>query len=190
MDGIILMRNSSTPRVRPGYVLTGQEDALPVEPEDAGAVVYRASRGVDEFVREVAQASPLQLVETERHGVEGRFLKDVSKRLDISAVRMFDILGVPKATAEKKASGGEVISGSVGQAAIGIAKLIAMAQELVAESTAKEAQDFDAARWLGKWLERPQPSLGGRRPADLVDTPTGLEIVMRLLGALQSGSYQ
>jgi uncharacterized protein (DUF2384 family) len=35
-----------------------------------------------------------------------------------------------------------------------------------------------------------QAGLGGRKPADLVDTPTGLAVVARLLGAVASGAYQ
>lgn len=155
-----------------------------------GVVRYSQRKGVDQFVRELSMATTIQLVDTERHGVEGVFLKDLSKRLDLTAGRLFDMLGVPKATAEKKVANGEVISGTGGQAAIGMAKLIGRAQELVANSTAPEAKDFDAARWLGRWLEVSQPALGGRRPADLMDTPTGSDVVLRLLGALESGAYQ
>lgn len=35
----------------------------------------------------------------------------------------------------------------------------------------------------------PSP-LGGRKPADLIDTPTGVEVVARLLGSIESGAYQ
>jgi len=153
-------------------------------------VAYRPGRGVDDFVQQVSVATPLQLVEAERHGVAGRFLKDLSKRMEIPATRIFDMLGVPKATAEKKSAAGEVLAGSGGQAAIGVAKLIAIAQGIVANSTAEDATGFDAAKWLGQWLERPQPSLGGRKPAELVDTPTGIEVVSRLLGSIESGAYQ
>lgn len=153
-------------------------------------VMYHPERGVDDFVRQVSIATPLQLVEIERRGVAGRFLKDLSKRMDIPAARVFSMLGVPKATAEKKASAGDVVTGSGGQASIGMAKLIAIAQEIIADSTAREAEGFDAAKWLGQWLERPQPSLGGRKPAELIDTPTGIEVVSRLLGAIESGAYQ
>ena len=110
--------------------------------------------------------------------------------MDLPAVRVFEILGVPKATAEKKAAKGEVVSGSGGHAAVGMAKLIAKAQEIVRNSTSPDAQGFDAARWLGQWLERPQPALGGRKPAALVSTPTGVEVALRLLGAIESGAYQ
>jgi uncharacterized protein (DUF2384 family) len=151
------------------------------------AVAYR---GLDDFVVVVARATPYELVEIERHGVDGRFLKDLSRRMEISQLHVFDMIGVPKATAEKKVASGEVISGSGGQAAIGMAKLIAKANEIVANSTAPEAEDFDAARWLGKWIDIAQPALGGRKPSELLDTPTGLEVVLKLLGAIESGAYQ
>jgi putative toxin-antitoxin system antitoxin component (TIGR02293 family) len=162
----------------------------PAVREPARIVEYDRAKGVDDFVRQVARATPLQLVEVERRGVAGRFLKDLAARLDIPAVRVFDMLGVPKATVEKKSAAGDLVSGSGGQAAIGLARLIGIAQAILANSTAQEAKGFDAARWLGRWLDRPQPSLAGRRPADLIDTPTGIDLVARLLGAIESGAYQ
>jgi putative toxin-antitoxin system antitoxin component (TIGR02293 family) len=145
---------------------------------------------VDDFVSRVCAADPLQIIETERRGVAGVFVKDLSKRMEISAQRMFVILGVPKATAEKKVAAGELLAGSGGRAALGLARLLGIAKGIVENSTAPEARDFDSARWLGQWLERPQPALGGRKPAELIDTPTGLEVVARLLGAIESGAYQ
>jgi putative toxin-antitoxin system antitoxin component (TIGR02293 family) len=156
----------------------------------ASAAPHEAYRDLDAFVVLVAEATPFELVDLERRGVEGRFLKDVSRRLDLPQMHVFDMLGVPKATAEKKVATGEVISGSGGQAAIGMARLIAKAQEIVANSTADGARDFDAAKWLGKWLDVPQPALGGRKPSELVDTPTGLDVVLKVLGAIESGAYQ
>ena len=81
-------------------------------------------------------------------------------------------------------------SGSGGHADSGMAKLIAKAREIVDNSTAQEAKNFDAAEWLGKWLEAPQPALGGRKPSALMDTPAGLDAVLRLMGAIESGAHQ
>jgi len=153
-------------------------------------IVYQPKKGVDEYVRQVAGATPMQIVEIERFGVIGSLIKDLSKRMEIPSSRIFTILGIPKATAEMKAAGGKMVAGGGGQAAIGMVKLLGIAQEIVANSTATEAKGFDAAKWLGQWIERPQPSLGGRKPADLLDTPTGVEVVARLLGSIESGAYQ
>ncbi len=159
-------------------------------PTTGSAVAYHSTKGVDDYVRQVARATPLELVEIERQGVLGSFIKDLSKRMEIPSSRIFAILGVPKATAEKKAAAGEKVEGRGGQAAIGMVRLLGIAQEIVANSTAANAKTFDATKWLGQWIERPQPALGGRKPADLLDTPTGVELVARLLGSLESGAYQ
>jgi putative toxin-antitoxin system antitoxin component (TIGR02293 family) len=156
----------------------------------SGVIAYHSTKGVDDYVRQVARATPLQLVEIERQGVLGSFIKDLSRRMEIPSSRIFTILGVPKATAEKKAAAGERVEGRGGQAAIGMVRLLGIAQEIVANSTASEARTFDATRWLGQWIERPQAALGGRKPADLLDTPTGVEMVARVLGSVESGAYQ
>jgi putative toxin-antitoxin system antitoxin component (TIGR02293 family) len=176
-------------------VSTGQAGIVVTDRDSHGKqpptyVLYTKSKGVDEFVSSVHLAEPMLLIETERRGVASVFVKDLSKRMGLPAQRMFDIVGVPKATLERKVAEGGLLSGSGGRAALGIAKLLGMASEIVQDSTAPEAQGFDTAKWLGKWLETPQPALGGRKPAELVETPTGLEVVTRLLAAIRSGAYQ
>jgi putative toxin-antitoxin system antitoxin component (TIGR02293 family) len=154
------------------------------------SITYARAKGVNAFVDRVAAATPMEIVEVERRGIDSMFLKDLSRHMHIPAVRIFDIVGVPKATAEKKVAANEPIAGAGGQAALGLARLLAIARDIVENSTAPEAKGFDAARWLGQWIERPQPALGGRKPADLIGTPTGLEMVARVLGAIESGAYQ
>jgi uncharacterized protein (DUF2384 family) len=100
------------------------------------------------------------------------------------------MLGLRKAAVEKKALSGEAIAGSGGQAALVLAKLIAKAQAIVANSTARDAKEFDATKRLGRLLETSQPALGGCEPSKLIGTPTGAEVVSRLLGAIESGAYQ
>ena len=156
----------------------------------AKALAYQRDKGVDAFVQAVFDASPMDIIEIERIGVDGGFLKDLSKRMNMPASRVFTILGVPRATGEAKAAKGEMLTGTGGQATVGFIKLLGIAQEMVNNSTAEAAKGFDAAKWLGQWIERPQPSLGGRKPADLIDTRTGIEVVARLLGAIESGAYQ
>lgn len=73
---------------------------------------------------------------------------------------------------------------------IAMSRLLAIVQAIVKNSTAIEAKDVDSAAWLAKWLERPQPSLGGRKPGDLIGTPEGVDVVARLLGSIESGAFQ
>ena len=112
----------------------------------------------------------------------------MAKEIDIPTSRLFVMIGVPKATAEKKAANNEQVTGAGGQAAIGVARLLGIAQSIVENSTA-DVEGFDVHKWLGQWLERPQPSLGGKRPAEFLDTPTGFQLVSRVLGAVESGAY-
>jgi len=161
----------------------------PVNGRPSQVISYKRSEGVQRFVRAIRNATPMQLVEVERTGVSGVLLKDMARQINIPVLRLYDIVGVPKATAEKKASENEVIAGAGGQAAIGMARLLGIAQAIVDNSTSALARDFDAAQWLGRWIELPQPALGGRRPADLLDTPTGINVVARVLGAIESGAF-
>ena len=161
----------------------------------AGPAVVRspgltAAQSLDVYMASITGASSMELVEFERHGVEGVLLKELARRMGITSIRLFAILGLPKATADKKAAAGERVVGSAGQAAMGIIKLNAKAKAIIDNSTAPEAEGFDASLWLGRWLEVDQPALGGRKAADLLDTPTGQKVVSRLLGALESGAYQ
>jgi len=132
----------------------------------------------------------MEIVAMERQGVQRSFIKALSKRMDIATSQIFIILGEPKATAAKQAAAAEFVTGRCGHAAVGMIKLLGLAQNIVENSMALEAKGFDVAKWFGQWIERPQPSLGGRKPADLIDTPTGLKIVARLLGSIESNSYQ
>lgn len=150
---------------------------------------YEPKQGIDAYLRQVNNATPMQRVAIERQGVQGSFVKDLSRRMAVPTSRFFTILGVPKATAEKKAASGQLINGSAGVAAVGMIRLVGMAQDMASNGQTHCAADFDAAAWLGKWIELPQPALGGLKPAALMDTPTGVEMVSRVLGAIESGAY-
>ncbi len=165
-------------------------NAIATEVREPAEIAYGRGTAFNAYIARISRATPMELVLTERAGVHARLIKDLARHLDIPASRLFAILGVAKATAEKKVAADETIAGHGGQAVLGLVRLLGISQDMAANSTADEARDFDAARWLGHWLEIPQPSLGGRKPAELLDTPTGVEIVARVLGAVASGAYQ
>jgi putative toxin-antitoxin system antitoxin component (TIGR02293 family) len=135
-------------------------------------------------------ATPLQRVAAEREGVPAQVVKHMASSMDVPAVRMFKIIGIAKATAENKAAQDARIGGASGQAALALMKLLCIAEAIVEDGSAEGAAGFDTAKWLGRWIEQPQAALGGQRPADLLDTPTGYDVVARLLGSLASGAYQ
>lgn len=157
---------------------------------EPAAEAWPAPATLNGYVTYLREATPLQRVEAEREGVPARMVKHMASDMDLPAVRMFDILGIAKATAEAKAAQQARITGASGQAALGLIHLLGIARDIVDDSADPGAREFDAARWLGQWIEQPQAALGGQKPADLLDTPTGLNVVARLLGALASGAYQ
>ncbi|SOE63487.1 Protein of unknown function [Burkholderia sp. D7] len=65
--------------------------------------------------------------------------------------------------------------------------LVRQVEKMVAESGNPEG--FDAAQWLAAWMERSVPALGGRRPAEYMDTVEGRALISRLLAMMQSGAY-
>lgn len=158
--------------------------------ESRPAERYTAPATLNGYIAYLRTATPLQRVAAEREGVPAQVVKHMATSMDLPAVRMFNILGVAKATAESKAAQQARIAGASGQAALGVLRLLAIVKDILGESTAADAAGFDSARWLGRWIEQPQAALGGQRPADLLDTPTGYSVVARLLGSLESGAYQ
>jgi putative toxin-antitoxin system antitoxin component (TIGR02293 family) len=179
------LKQGARPKVESGRRTVGKRDGkmTPI------FISYNSREGVAKFVQKILGATPMQLVDIERRGVGGRLLKDIANTMDIPMSRFFKIVGVPKATAEKKASENQLIAGAGGQATLGMVRLLGIARSIVDNSTSDAACDFDSAKWLGQWIERPQPALGGKKPAELLDTPTGIEIVSRVLGAIESGAY-
>ena len=125
----------------------------------------------------------------EREGLPAIVVASLAQAMAVSRVRMFEMMNVPRATMEKKIAGGEVLTGVANRCALNLLRLLAHAREILHDSTSAEAGRFDAARWLGRWIETPQPALGGKKPADLLDTEVGASMVDRTLGAMRSGAY-
>ena len=71
--------------------------------------------------------------------------------------------------------------------ALGMVSLIAQVQTMVNESGNPEG--FDAAKWVGRWIDRPLPALGGQRPAEMMDTPDGLALLSNIVACMKSGAY-
>ena len=118
----------------------------------------------------------METIEMERKGVTVAFLKGFSARLGISIGRLHEIIGLRRTAKDERGKGARVV-GSAGHAALALAELLARAQEIFTNPTSERAEGFDVARWLGQWLELPQPALGGSKPADLICAPTGARIV-------------
>jgi len=100
---------------------------------------------------------------------------------------MVDWLGLSRATVDRKVRTKKVLSVPESERVLGFIKLVGQVQEMVKESGNPEG--FDAAKWVGEWLEKPMPALGGRPPGEFMNTVTGQEVVAGLLEKARSGVF-
>lgn len=111
----------------------------------------------------------------------------IAKDMNIPRDRFIALIGVKRATAARKLASNSKLSADESERLVGIAKLIGQVESIVKESGNPE--NFKPARWFAQWIEESSSALGGRRPADLLDTADGREAVSRLLAQMQSGAY-
>lgn len=181
---VIVRKRASAPKA---IKTPATNKRLSAEKKASTVLSYSHKKGVKDFVVVVKKAAPMQIIETERAGVSAEFLTDLAGRMDMPYIALAQRLGISKATASRKSLANSNVDGT---AVIGMVRLLTLAEEMVQDSTSPEAKNFDALKWLGKWLERSQPALGGRKPSEFLDTPTGISIVAKVLGGIQSGAYQ
>jgi putative toxin-antitoxin system antitoxin component (TIGR02293 family) len=148
-----------------------------------------AAKHVVDLATQIAQAGPNEQVELERGGLPAAVVASLASALDLPRTRLLEMMDLPRASIEKKIAGHELLSGDANRRAFSLLRLLAQAREILRDSSAKESEGFDVAGWLGSWLETPQPALGGRMPAELLDTEAGARAVERTLGAMRSGAY-
>lgn len=153
---------------------------------------YRVKMDKARNFRIMLRTAPLaDRVRIERDGVPYAVVKNLIDDIGVSSSDFRIYVGIPKATFTKKMKEKALFSGTSGQSVVGLMDLINKVDDmLAAETDNEEARNFDVEKWVGEWIQRPQPALGGLAPAELMDTPTGRASVMRVLGAIQSGAYQ
>ena len=137
--------------------------------------------------RDVYRADPLLRLSIIREGIETSYLDALASRLNMAKETLLPSLGIAPATVRRKASKAERLSSVDSERTLGLARLIGQVEDMVKASG--EPEDFDAARWLAIWLEKPVAALGGQRPGELLDTSEGQSIVSNLLARMQSGAY-
>lgn len=143
------------------------------------------------FRKDLRTAPLADRMRLEREGVPYAIVRALISEMDVSTTHFQRMVGMPKATFTKKMKEQSMFAGTQGHTVIGILELINRVEDMIApESKSAETQKFDVEKWVGDWVSKPQPALGGMTPADLLDTPSGRESVMRVVGSLQSGAYQ
>jgi putative toxin-antitoxin system antitoxin component (TIGR02293 family) len=130
---------------------------------------------------------PRERVEIVKEGVPARFAVVISEDMSIPKDRLYSTIGLARATMNRKVRDHEVLNPDESERVVGIARLVGQAESIVKESG--NPKGFDAAKWTAAWLGEPQRALGGKRPAELMDTSEGRGIVSDLLARMQTGAY-
>lgn len=136
---------------------------------------------------EVERAPSLDRIEMVRAGVPATVLAFLAKRLDVSLEWIYETTGVARSTGDRKRRRGERLNQDQSERVMGLIRLIGEVRRIVDESG--DPEGFDAAHWVAEWLEAPLGALGGRRPADLMDTADGRILVTSLVRQMQAGTY-
>jgi putative toxin-antitoxin system antitoxin component (TIGR02293 family) len=156
--------------------------------EPGGAAATRLFiKQVPAAARTVFRSTPLQRIRMVRAGVPARFVVDLSNAMSLPRERLYAATGLARATIDRKVSNEDVLAPGESEAVVALTRLIGQAAAMVEESGT--ARDFDAARWIGAWLQRPHAALDGKPPAEFMDTAEGRALVANLLAQQQSGGY-
>jgi putative toxin-antitoxin system antitoxin component (TIGR02293 family) len=151
----------------------------------AGAFYLRA--GVLAYAKNLYQASSAEYVGVIRGKVPAIYVDQIADVTSVPKERLVRILDLRRATIARKIREGEMLSTDQSERVLGLERLIGQVAVMVGDSG--DSTGFDAARWVGDWLEQPIPALGGAKPADYMDTIEGQERVSRLLVQTQAGVF-
>lgn len=121
-----------------------------------------------------------------RSGVPARLVGDISSVMDMSKEALIDALGLSRAVVNRKVQSKQLLSREESERVMGMQSLIGLVHSMV---DADSVPEFDAAKWLARWLAKPLPALGGNTPASYMDTIEGQKYIGKLLAMTQSGAY-
>lgn len=136
------------------------------------------------------RATPMERVTLEREGVPAGVVSALLKKAGMTTGELQRLAGMPKTTYTKKMREKAPFVGTPGQSVIGLMDLINRVEDMLDVANKPEAWNFNVEKWVAKWVTTSQPAMGGMAPMEVMDTPTGRESVMKLLGSIQSGAYQ
>lgn len=129
----------------------------------------------------------IERIELVKEGVPAGLLVLIAEDMAIPKDKLYATIGLARATVNRKLRERQVLNQDESERVLGIARLVGQVSTVVQESGNPEG--FDAAKWVAAWLDRPLQALGGKRPAELMDTADGRGIVSDLVARMQSGAY-
>lgn len=172
-----------------GQVRSVLAERHPANGAAAGASARRAPSGMPRpgDYQAFYRLSTADRVDVVKAGVPASFVDVAAHWLGQPKERLTRMLGLSQATVNRKAAKGQALSPEQGERVLGVAEIIGLVQTMVEQSG--DPHGFCAPAWVAHWLDLPLPALGGRKPADYMDTQTGQGLVLDLLRRGQSGAY-
>lgn len=136
---------------------------------------------------QVFLAAPFERVKLIRKGVSVVDLRQTIEKMGLTSEQTFQMLNFPRSTIGRKMAAKDKLTAEQSERFIGLQRLIGQVELMVQQSGT--ATGFDPAKWVAQWLEQPSAALGGKRPAEFMDTVQGQAIVSDLFAQMQSGAY-
>lgn len=125
----------------------------------------------------LASLTPLQLIDRSRVGIAGSEADQIARLLGVTDKEMAPLLNQSIATFHRQAKAGR-LDASTSERLLLLGRL--------AHYGATVFQDQGK---FTRWLRRPLRLLGDRSPLDLMDSPTGVQLVEDILGRIEYGVY-
>lgn len=123
--------------------------------------------------------SPLDLIETIRQGLPKQALERLARALRVKVLDLEHILPVSRRTLQRyEQQDIECLPKELSDRMLQVAKVYARAVEV-----------FEDEQRALEWLQAPIVALGGRIPMSLLDTSTGVDLVLTELGRIEYGVF-
>ena len=123
--------------------------------------------------------SPLDLIETIRQGLPKQALERLAKALRVKVLDLEHILPVSRRTLQRyEQQNVKCLPKELSDHMLQVAKVYARAVEV-----------FEDEERALEWLQAPIVALGGRIPMSLLDTSTGVDLVLTELGRIEYGVF-
>lgn len=132
-------------------------------------------------------ARPFERIEVIKAGVAPAALGVIADAMGTRHEVVARNLGIPKSTWARKRQQHSPLEKGQSELVMGLATLIGQVESMLDEQP--RPRGIEAGKCFFKWAEDPIPALGGKAPAELLDTYEGQQIVATLLNTIAMGAY-
>jgi putative toxin-antitoxin system antitoxin component (TIGR02293 family) len=137
-----------------------------------------------------AQGAAVDRIAMVRSGVPAAHLPALVAALDLPTSSVLDAIQIARTSLARRIAQHAVLAPDESERVVGLLALIGQVARMLQDSGVNESQSAtQAARWLGAWLAASNNALGGETPLSYLDTAEGRNLVSRLLGAMEAGTY-